>query len=142
MGVKTCPKCKITKDYSDFYKCKTHKNNCSTYCKVCSNERTTSYARNNKDKIPTTGYSLKRRYGISSEEYLAMLEQQGNKCAICEIDQCITGRAFAVDHDHTTKQIRGLLCSACNTGLGMFKDNTKLLQQASEYLNKPYEHKI
>ena len=134
MGIKRCPKCKEEKDFTLFYKCKTSKNNTSPYCKVCSNLRTTSYARNNKDKIPTTGYSLKRRYGITSEEYLTLLEQQKNVCKICGLF-CSTGRALAVDHNHTSGKVRGLLCSSCNTGLGQFKDNINLLKKAMEYLN-------
>lgn len=134
MGTKRCPKCGETKTLDLFYKCKTTKNNCSPYCKVCSNLRSTSYARNNKESIPSTGYSLKRRYGITSEEYLVMLKQQDYKCKICGTDKCHTGRNFSVDHCHTTKKIRGLLCAHCNVGLGNFKDNLNILKKAIEYL--------
>jgi len=135
---KVCPKCKEEKSRSLFYKCKTSKINCSPYCKVCSNLRTTSYARSNKDKIQPllAGYALKRRYGISVEEYEALLINQNYKCAICSIEQCPSGRNFAVDHNHTTGKIRGLLCSNCNTSLGRMKDSKQLLQKAIEYLEK------
>ncbi len=136
MPDKICPKCKTNKDYSLFYKCKTAKNNCSTYCKVCSNLRSTSYARDNKDKIPTTGYSLKRRYGITSEDYEQMLISQNYECKICGADKCHTGRNFSVDHCHITNKVRGLLCAHCNVGLGNFKDNTDTLNKAITYLNE------
>lgn len=134
MGLKKCPKCKEEKELSLFYKCKTSKTNTSPYCKKCSNERTTSYARLNKDKIPTSGYTLKRRYGISSEQYLLLLEDQKEVCKICGLF-CKTGRSLAVDHNHETGKVRGLLCSSCNVGLGNFKDDTNLLKKAIEYLN-------
>lgn len=136
MADKKCPKCNEVKDHHLFYKSKTSKDGCSSYCKKCQNLRTTSYARENKQKIPTAGYALKRRYGISSKEYENLLTQQNYKCIICDIDKCKSGRNFAVDHDHVTGKIRGLLCSACNTGLGQFKDSPELLQKAIKYLEK------
>lgn len=138
MGAKQCPKCGETKDYSEFYRNKSSKINCSPYCKVCSNLRTTSYARENKDKIQPKlgGYALKRRYGITVDDYASMMETQQYKCAICGVDKCPTGRNLAVDHCHTTGKVRGLLCSLCNKGLGSFKDSTESLEKAIEYLKQ------
>jgi hypothetical protein len=67
-----------------------------------------------------------------------MILSQNSSCAICEIPfrrnvQRGTGVAH-VDHCHSTKIVRGILCHACNTGIGVFKDNEKLLQRAIEYL--------
>lgn len=138
MGIKRCPKCGEEKDYSLFYRNKSSKINCSPYCKVCSNLRTTSYARENKEKIQPKlgGYALKRRYGITAEQYADMMEAQNHRCAICYIKYDPNGRNFAVDHDHETKQVRGLLCSSCNMGLGHFKDKPELLEKAIEYLRQ------
>lgn len=61
--------------------------------------------------------------------YEALLEQQGGQCAICREKP---GRY--VDHNHTTGKIRGLLCNACNRGLGLLGDETKRLERAIEYL--------
>lgn len=137
MATKLCPKCGEHKEYCLFYKNKHSKINCSPYCKVCSNQRTTSYARDNKDKINPKlfGYSIKRRYNLSVEEFESLLISQKYMCAICETTRCSSGRNFAVDHCHTTGKIRGLLCSSCNTGLGQFKDNKLLLQKAINYLD-------
>ena len=136
MGEKRCPKCGEIKQHSLFYNNKNAKDNCSPYCKVCSNLRTTSYARENKETIPSIGYSLKRRYGITATEYAQMLENQKYKCKVCGADRCSTGRNFSVDHCHTTGKIRGLLCAHCNMGLGNFKDSTELLQNAINYLKR------
>lgn len=73
--------------------------------------------------------ALRRQYGITYEQYEDMVEEQKGKCLICkEI------KALHVDHCHKTGKVRGLLCISCNGGLGMFKDNTKSLQSAIEYL--------
>lgn len=134
MPEKRCPKCAETKDVSLFYKSSVHKDGCSSYCKVCQNLRSTSYARENKHKIPTTGYSLKRRYGITSDDYAKILASQSYRCAICGTTTCHTGRNFSVDHCHTTGKVRGLLCAHCNVGLGNFKDDPTLLTNAIKYL--------
>lgn len=76
---------------------------------------------------------LKRKYGMSSEEYDQLLEDQGGVCAICG-SECPTGRRLAADHDHETGCIRGLLCSRCNPGVGMFQNDPELLRRAAEYL--------
>jgi hypothetical protein len=78
---------------------------------------------------------LQAEYGITIEEYDALLAAQGGKCAICGTEQCATGKAFAVDHDHDTGMVRGLLCKDCNIGLGMFKDDTFRLKAALDYLS-------
>ena len=61
-------------------------------------------------------------YGMSYEEYQCLLEKQNNLCGICKIDQCSTGRNFAIDHDHRTGRIRGLLCYKCNTSVGWYEN--------------------
>jgi hypothetical protein len=79
------------------------------------------------------GYELKRRFGMSLDQYHDMLENQGGGCAICgETDPTFTH--MAVDHCHKTGMVRGILCSACNRALGGFKDNVQLLRQAISYL--------
>jgi hypothetical protein len=72
-------------------------------------------------------------YSIPPEQYRDMLLAQDHKCAICRLP-CTTGRRLAVDHCHTTGRIRGLLCRACNQGLGQFKDDVALLNAAVAYL--------
>lgn len=58
-------------------------------------------------------------------------------CQIC--DQPIEGRGKNIDHDHTTGKFRGILCTRCNNGLGMFKDDLDLFQKAMQYLKKSKE---
>jgi hypothetical protein len=75
-----------------------------------------------------------REYGLTHDQYLALLEAQDGTCAICGNDS--QQRALAVDHDHETGAIRGLLCDRCNPMLGYARDNTEVLQAAIEYLKQ------
>ncbi len=79
--------------------------------------------------------NLKYHYGITLELYNEFLASQNGLCAICH-KTCISGRKLAVDHDHDTNKIRGLLCSKCNTGIGLFEDNVILLENAIAYLRR------
>lgn len=83
-------------------------------------------------------YALQKRYGISTVEYLAMMEAQGGRCAICgetpDPNAKKGRRRLGVDHDHTTGAVRGLLCFPCNVGLGNFKDNVDVMSRAIAYL--------
>lgn len=63
-------------------------------------------------------YSLKQRYGLTPEQYAAMLSDQGNACAICERSFESRPKAPHTDHDHATGRIRGILCGGCNITLG------------------------
>lgn len=91
------------------------------------------WIKNNPDKPQQ--YSHKRDFGLSSNDYALMVHQQGNKCAICH-NQCSTGKRLAVDHNHQTGQIRGLLCTKCNLRIGIL-ENLKWMEKAEEYLNNP-----
>lgn len=81
------------------------------------------------------GYLLKRNYGLSIEDFERMAEAQKGACAICKT-QLDLGFFTAVDHDHETGAVRGLLCSKCNMALGGFKDSIGLLDAAAAYLRK------
>lgn len=63
---------------------------------------------------------LKRNFGITLAEYDALLLRQGGVCALCD-GPCITGVRLAVDHDHKTGRVRGLLCLICNVGIGAYE---------------------
>lgn len=86
---------------------------------------------------------LWERYGITPEQYMDLFEIQDNKCAICTKPVFPFTRDAHVDHDHTCcpgnavgcgKCIRGILCRACNVGIGQLKDDPALLRRAAGYL--------
>lgn len=88
-----------------------------------------------------TSYEAKRRsnykvrYKISVEEYEELFAKQDGKCAICEQPETLTKdekvHMLAVDHNHETKQVRGLLCMNCNTRLGYFEGKGLLTRMVS-----------
>src|SRR6266851_7644995 len=75
---------------------------------------------------------LKYTYGISVEEYDALLARQNGKCAICR--EKPEGQTLCVDHCHVTGRIRGLLCRNCNVGLGNYRDDPRLMRAGAAYL--------
>jgi hypothetical protein len=81
-------------------------------------------------------YDLKRKFGITQEEYNQMHDDQNGCCKICGRHRRNFTNALAVDHNHVTGKVRGLLCKNCNQGLGYFKDNVELLIKAIEYLKE------
>ena len=78
--------------------------------------------------------ALRWNYAITLDEYCTLLEKQKHCCMICKVHVSELSRNLCVDHDHTTGTVRGLLCSNCNTALGLLKDNTTLLENAVNYL--------
>jgi len=80
-------------------------------------------------------YALKGKYNLTPDQYSAMLESQGGRCAICGKLPSGTGRnGLAIDHCHNTAAVRGLLCFDCNTGLGKLGDTAEALECALAYL--------
>ena len=82
-----------------------------------------------------------QRYGIDALVYIDMLAKQGGGCAICGRSESATDgasgkiRDLSIDHCHTTNVVRGLLCSACNRGIGLLQDNPDTLRKAAAYLD-------
>ena len=84
------------------------------------------------------GYDFKRHYGISYATYQEMLERQGGVCALCGKEDPHFG--LAVDHDHASKKVRGLLCGKCNQGIGCLNDSPALLRKAADYIESHESH--
>lgn len=83
---------------------------------------------------------LKRTYGITLDQYNQISEQQNNVCAICkdsdEDRKHLKFKRLCIDHNHSTGEIRGLLCSECNKAIGLLNDDPELLQSAITYLTR------
>jgi|ERR1035441_1229348 hypothetical protein len=119
----------------------------SRLCRVCLKEKSRLWrkANPNYQKKYVKGWyerhpyydkirRLKNYHGITLEQYNIMLEEQDGKCAICGTIEPSGKGNFHVDHNHKTDSIRKLLCSQCNVGIGMFKENINLLSSAIIYL--------
>jgi len=139
---KMCTVCKVAKPFEEFYdgyKAKkqqydTNRKYPHSRCKDCDHARVRAYHHKNKEKI--TKQMLvshrRRRYGLNEEEYNNMILSQNNLCAICNKS---SSKTLHIDHDHITGKVRGLLCSSCNTGIGMLQEDTVILNKAIEYLS-------
>jgi hypothetical protein len=111
--------------------------NGDSYCAACKKFRYDKFRKEHPHKIAiySRRANLKRLYGLGQKEFDALLLTQNNTCALCHTD--VPGaRGWCVDHDHTTKEVRGILCHYCNTGIGLLKEDVNLLQRAIVYLSK------
>ena len=126
----TCSTCKEIKPTEGFARRNNVSRGYAYVCKACINL-------NNKDtrtKEDRWDYQLQNKYGITLEQYEVMLENQNGSCHICGTTACQSGKRMAVDHNHVTNKVRGILCFKCNTGLGKFNDDITILEQAVSYL--------
>lgn len=140
---KTCPDCGEKKASDAFYVDRKRAGALHTYCKDCCKrrakeayERSDKAARNrqhrewvraNKDRLRI--YKTAAALGIPSEQVQAMVDR--GRCDICGATS-----ALCVDHCHLKGAVRGLLCQACNKGLGFFKDDPSRLRSAIRYLRQ------
>lgn len=96
------------------------------------------YRESNRESIAVKKRSgrLTRLYGITPDEYLALLQSQGGKCALCYTAEAKSrGGELVVDHDHETGRVRGLLCSPCNSWLGGYEKRRLELWRVQVYLD-------
>lgn len=93
-------------------------------------------------RIYHRAWHVGRRFNLTTLEYEAMLDSQDHKCAICKKAETAIShhdgrpKALAVDHDHATGDVRGLLCTRCNRAIGYVDDSIEILRAAIAYLEK------
>ncbi len=115
-GTAWCAGCQSFRDLEDFGKG-------ATTCRACKS-------------ASTHGAMIEKTYGLTSEQYDALLERQGGRCAICRARP--KSKRLAVDHDHQTEEVRGLLCSRCNHDLlGSAWDSLAMATALWHYMNTP-----
>lgn len=92
----------------------------------------------NKDQITALlrDNAFRKKFGISLAERNEMADAQEKRCLICGKHESYLTKRLAVDHDHETLTVRGLLCQNCNLGLGYFLDDPDLLRSAAIYLER------
>lgn len=109
-------------------------------CKSCQNEKRTKHRQSNptQARVVQRRAKLKKKYGITLEDYARMVKAQKGCCAICREKGDTNPESMmrlGVDHCHVTGRVRGLLCRPCNRAIGIFKDDPKLCHRAGDYLN-------
>lgn len=156
---KTCknPNCPEINPQSldNFFNDKGFKSGKMAICKTCKQAKTIAWRalkprvyngymakwrKANPDKQHAT--DIKRLYGLSIEDYNAMLVEQNMKCAICDKqhDPSIKRGRLYVDHCHKTGKIRALLCAVHNSMLGYAEDDIETLEKAIAYLKRHKEN--
>jgi hypothetical protein len=133
-----CTKCKKPKEKKEFRARSNRKIGRSSWCKSCLNQWRVDNKKVDQDKWTDRqfAYDLKRNYGITVEDFNRMFEEQKGQCACCGTSHVGFKRRLHVDHDHLSNQVRGLLCTKCNPGLGYFMDSIEKLEMAILYLKK------
>lgn len=141
--IKKCTNCQLDKPIDSFYKKSSGRYGYASYCKVCIDKKNLEYAKKHPEQVKDTYTrwfmnnrekdNLRRQlkdFNLSKADYEAFLTKQQKLCAICSGSM----KPVCIDHCHTTGTIRGLLCRACNTGLGHLRDSVQLLKNALKYL--------
>lgn len=85
-------------------------------------------------RFHSTGRRNGPRYGLTEEAFWKLLDSQDRRCLICGDEFTPAGPKMAIDHNHETGEVRGVLCAGCNFGLGIFKDSPDRLRAALKYL--------
>lgn len=138
IGAKQCSKCKIEKTYDKFRFHNGPSSRIRASCSDCDNLASRTRRKKNPEKYRQLirKSHLKIKYGLSLAGYSEKLKAQGGACAICLSPDPSGNGVFAVDHNHSTNQVRGLLCQGCNQGLGQFREDITSLRNAINYLVK------
>lgn len=128
-GTAYCPDCKTVESVEDFPRNRSAPRGRAGYCKPCNAAR----SRASRERLHggSREHHLRRRYGITGEQYDALVTAQGGLCALCR-----ERLPEHVDHDHVTGVVRGVLCSCCNQGLGNFRNRGDVMRNAIDYLER------
>lgn len=132
---KTCSQCNIEKPLTDFNKASKGRFKVRADCRACQKAAESLYYSTEVGKLARFKQWLKTRYGLSIEEYEKLVAKHDGNCAICNNPPTSYFKLY-IDHDHATGKVRGLLCSQCNSLLGMAKENITTLQAAISYLEE------
>jgi hypothetical protein len=146
VAAKICKDCGIKKSSSEFYRRKNASNKGRWFtfgrCKKCERKRKNAYNGEHKKRFPLQieEYWYKKRYGITLDQYDRMFIAQNGRCVVCNKPETavLNGavKRLAVDHNHKTKKVRGLLCANCNFALGCAQEDTDILRNLIGYLEK------
>lgn len=148
-SAKACSRCGVVKPLTSFNRNAKSAGGYLRDCKDCRKEvrslpanrardrdSLNRWRANNKERASLLYWRAKLKgYGLTVEEYYAILREQNGCCAICGGNNPKQHR-LAVDHDHVTGRVRGLLCHSCNSGMGKLRDSPDLLRAAILYLER------
>ena len=133
---KECSRCKQIKSRNSFSKDRQHTSGHKSACKECAALDFKEWKNKDPEKAKRSyrKASYKKSYGLSDTEAQALVD---NRVGICPI--CGDTKPLVVDHCHTTKVVRGMICAHCNSMLGYSRDSIKTLANAIYYLKGFYD---
>lgn len=148
---KQCRKCWQSKNVQEFYHSNRSGDGFAYRCKECVHEdKREAYKKDSSVTLHRQSFDrfkkgtregtrermLLKNYGMTLEDYEKLLSEQDNCCKICGAKEGELGRQYlAIDHNHETNEVRGLLCDLCNRGLGFFRDDKTIISKALQYLS-------
>ena len=133
--IKVCTKCKLPKNAEkDFFIDRQKKNGRRPDCKICNQTVTAKWIKQTPERH--RNHEIKSKYGVDSVAYEKQFKKQKGCCAICNRHQTELPKRLAIDHCHDTRKFRGLLCYQCNSAIGYFFDDVKILSAAIRYLKR------
>lgn len=127
--MKRCPRCKRDLPKAEFWRSSKSSDGLQGWCKTCAVAAKRERSQTAEGKRQKAGWSRRSLYGLDPADFDLMVAAQSGVCAICT-----QPRELHVDHDHETGRIRGLLCSNCNTALGLLGEDVDVLIAALAYL--------
>lgn len=140
--MRTCTRCNEQKPSTEFYYRVDGKPR-GNHCKRCVIAQTGAYQSANRERATEwqRRWKLIHTYSITADEFDTLLAKQGGRCAICRTHPRQDSRIkrLALDHDHETGQVRGLLCNRCNRGIGLLGDTAASIDVAIAYLEAASE---
>lgn len=131
-GKKRCGRCGEVKPLDQFHRNRRNKDGTNNRCRPCAIAATKEWRQAHPDIKSHRRTETLALYGLTPEEYAARLEAQDGRCALCR--RLPKKNLLAVDHDHETGEVRGLLCTPCNSALGRWGDNEDGLRRVVAYL--------
>jgi hypothetical protein len=133
ISTKICTNCKLEKPLFEFSPNGKAFDGFQSWCVKCTNDERTKKRNTEDGKRQRRDEGLRRWYGVTVDEYEAMLEKVGYKCEVCGSPGDLwTG--LHLDHDHKTNKPRGILCGNCNRALGNAMDDIEILKKLIAYL--------
>jgi hypothetical protein len=138
--MKLCPSCNIEKPFSEFHRNRRTLDGYTSWCKRCAIAHAAKWNREkgkqkralwrSANRLRVKDQKIKTTFGLPYGSYDRMYQAQGGLCALCGVSR----KTLFIDHSHTTRQVRALLCPQCNFAVGLIHDDPEMAERAAAYL--------
>jgi len=135
---KHCIRCNRWLPHSEFGLDRSRPSGLESSCRSCAVSKKRVWRETNRTSHTVSNrksYRIKT-YGLSDDDYYAMLLEQDGLCAICREEPSFRRQPLHIDHNHDTGKVRALLCGHCNQAIGKFREDPHVLRRAADYLER------